>query len=94
MNDEKEFVDGMIVKKPKEQAPDFIKAGISFKLDEFAAWVGQWKKNNPGKEWLNIEVKESKGGKYYAEVDNWEPKQTNGSAPPDSYQPPVEDVPF
>jgi hypothetical protein len=97
MNTEKQFVDGLIAKKPKEQAPDFIKAGLSFKIDEFAVWVGQWKKANPGKEWLNIELKESKSGKYYAEVDTWEPnKDMNGSAPPagDSYMPPVEDIPF
>jgi len=51
---EKKFVDGLIVKKPHENAPDFVKARLSLKLDEFAGWVGQWKKENAGEEWINI----------------------------------------
>ena len=94
---EKKFVDGLIVKKPHDNAPDFVKARLSLKLDEFASWVGQWKKENAGEEWINIELKESKQGKLYAELDSWKPdtSRSNGSASSgNSYIPPQEDVPF
>ena len=32
MNEEKDFVDGMIVKRPHENRPAFVKATISIKL--------------------------------------------------------------
>lgn len=40
MNTEKDFVSGMIIKKPHENAPDWVKAKMSIKLDEFKAWIG------------------------------------------------------
>ena len=47
MSEEKDFVDGMIVKRPHENAPDFIKANISIKLDDFKGWIGQFVKAIP-----------------------------------------------
>lgn len=72
---DKEFVDGMIVKKPRDNAPDFIKANISLKLAEFKPWITKIEGKNAGKEWINIQVLESKNGKWYAELDTWEPKK-------------------
>jgi len=66
------FIKGMIVKKPSEKAPDFIKANISFKVDEIVQFLQEHAKNG----WVNVQVKESKGGKYYAQVDTWERKTT------------------
>ena len=40
MSEEKQFADGLIAKHPGENAPDFVKAKLSFKLDEFKQWVG------------------------------------------------------
>ncbi len=61
-----EFVNGLIVKAPREGAPDFVKASISLKREELIAWLG----SKEG-DWINIDVKESKAGKWYASVDNW-----------------------
>ena len=63
----KEFINGMIAKKPSDKAPDFIKAKLSFKVEEFKAYLDE--NSNDG--WVNIEVKESKKGSYYAELDSW-----------------------
>ena len=68
MSDEKEFVDGLIVKAPHENDPDFVKCNISIKRKDLGNWLR-------GKEddWINIQVKESTKGKWYAEVDHWKP---------------------
>lgn len=71
---EKDFVKGMIIKKPHENAPDWVKANMSIKLDEFKAWVGSAEKADPSAEWINIDIKQSQGGKLYAERNPWKPE--------------------
>ena len=63
---EKNFVDGLIVKR-NEKAPSFIIAQLSFKVGDFTHYCGNNSKNG----WLNVDVKLSKGGKYYAELNTW-----------------------
>ena len=87
MSEEKQFVDGLIAKNPGDNTPSFVKAKLSFKLDEFKEWVGNCVKAEPGIEWLNVEVKESKNGKWYAERVTWKPA---GDAAPA----PKEDIPW
>lgn len=65
---DKVFVDGLIAKKPSETAPEWVKCNISIKREELAAWLA----GKPD-EWINVQVCESKGGKWYAEVDTWKP---------------------
>ena len=67
-----EFVNGLIIKAPSEKAPDFVKASISIKVEELGMWLREKHKN--GEEWVNIDVKESKGGKWYAAVSTFKPK--------------------
>lgn len=70
MADEIEFVDGLIVKAPHKKAPDFVKMSISIKVADLGAWLREQYK--AGKtEWINIDVKESKGGKWYAAVNTY-----------------------
>ena len=73
MSEEKNFVDGLLVKLPDENAPDFVKLKLSIKLDEFGPWVSAQKANDPKIEWLNIEIKEGRSGKWYAERNMWKP---------------------
>ena len=87
MNEEKHFVDGLIVKSPSN-APDFVKAKLSFKLDDFKRWVGECVQSDPSIEWINVEVKEARNGKWYAERAMWKPN-TEASAPS-----PKEDIPW
>lgn len=72
MADEIEFVNGLIVKAPHENAPDFVKAAISIKREELIGWLSE----RDG-DWINIDVKESKGGKWYAAVNTFKPKREN-----------------
>ena len=36
---EKQFVDGLIVKAPRENAPDFVKCTISIKRKDLGNWL-------------------------------------------------------
>ena len=76
MSNEKEFVDGLIVKKPHDKAPDFVKMSISINRKNLGNWL-----RSKQEDWINIVVKESKGGKFYAEVDNWKPEQKPAQQP-------------
>ena len=71
---DKNFVDGMLVKLPDNNAPDFVKLKLSFKLDEFGAWVSSQKKQDADLEWINIEIKEGRSGKWYAERNMYKPE--------------------
>jgi hypothetical protein len=66
-----DFVDGLIAKKPGDNAPDFIKANVSIKRKELIDWLG-----SRDDDWVNVQIKESKGGKWYAQVDDWKPDES------------------
>lgn len=74
-----EFVDGLIVKAPHEKAPSFVKASISIKVEDLGKWLRA--KYKEGNEWINLDVKESKGGKWYAAVSTFKPKDRDEKAP-------------
>lgn len=63
---EKIFTNGMSVKAPHQNAPDFVKANVSFKASEFIKFLEQYQ-NAEG--WVNVDIKESKGGKWYSELN-------------------------
>ena len=65
---EKEFVNGLIVKAPHENAPDFVKCKISIKRKDLGNWLRE-----KSEDWINVDVKVSQEGKWYAEVDTWKP---------------------
>jgi len=79
---EKIFVDGMMFKKPRDGAPDFVKGTISVKAVEFTEFLKKYETNG----WVNLDLKKSKEGKLYLELNTWKPeKPTNsdGSQTPD-----------
>jgi|TARA_R110002074_G_scaffold250691_5_gene422324 hypothetical protein len=82
--DEKIFADGFLFKR-KENAPDFVIGSQSIKVDEAIQFLTDNVKNG----WVNIDIKMSKGGKYYCELDTWEPKPKAKEATA-----PTPDLPF
>lgn len=70
--EEIEFVDGLIVKAPNPKAPDFVKASIAIKVEDLGKWLRA--KYKADDEWVNIDVKEAKSGKWYAAVSTFKPK--------------------
>ena len=95
-----EFVDGLIVKPPHKNAPDFVKASISIKVEDLGMWLRE--KHKAGEQWVNLDVKVAKSGKWYASVFNSKqkekepepkrvpPKEKNGSKFDDM----DDDIPF
>ena len=63
---DKDFGKGIIVKPPHEKAPDFVKCTISIKRVELMEWLA-----GKSDEWVNLDVKEGKTGKWYTEVNTW-----------------------
>jgi hypothetical protein len=74
--DDKVFVEGMMA-KPGPEGEEFrwVKAKLSIKLDEFGSWVAAQKAKDPSIEWLNIEIKEGRSGRWYAERNMWKPSE-------------------
>jgi len=79
---EKIFADGFVFKR-NEKAPDFVVGNISVKVEEAVAFLKQHTKNG----WVNLQVKNSQGGKYYIELDTFEPKAQQQQAPAQQPEP-------
>ena len=74
MSNDANFINGLIVKAPHDNAPEYVKAKLSIKREELIAWL-----QSKDGEWINADIKVSQGGKYYAAVDDWKPNQGGGS---------------
>jgi hypothetical protein len=69
MSEEKNtFPNGMITKKGNV---DFVKAKVSFKVDEFVQWLHDNQKNG----WVNVDILESKQGNVYAKLNDFTPEK-------------------
>jgi hypothetical protein len=77
---EKIFADGFLFKR-NEKAPDFVVGSMSVKVEEATAFL----RNNAKNGWVNLQIKNSQGGKYYVELDTFEPK-TQQQAPATAQQ--------
>lgn len=74
---EVEFVNGLMAKAPRDGAPEFVKASLSIKREELIAWL-----QDRSDEWINVDIKEARSGKYYASVNAWKASGEQTSAPP------------
>ena len=70
---EKVFADGLISKR-NEKAPDFVVVNQSYKVEKFL-------QNHAKNGWVNTQTKVAKSGKYYTELDTFEPKAKQASQP-------------
>ena len=75
MSDDVEFVSGFNFRKREPNTPDWVIAKAGINIESFREWMRDWIEKNPDKEWLNIEIKESKAGKTYIAVDKFEKKE-------------------
>ena len=73
-NNDKVFADGLIVKR-HENAPDSVICKLSIKRAEFEKFMAE--NSNDG--WINLDVKRSRKGKLYAELDQWKPDDRQSS---------------
>lgn len=88
-DNEIEFPKGFIVKKPRDNAPDFVKASISIKREELIEWL-----SSKDGDWINLDVKEAKSGHWYSSVNTFKPRQETkpgANVPAAEYD---DDIPF
>lgn len=64
---EKQFVNGMIVKRG-DNAPEYVLANLSIARGELIEFLAQ----QTG-DWVNVVLKRAKSGRCYAELDTWKP---------------------
>lgn len=92
---ENEFINGLIVKAPNDNAPEYVKAKLSIKREELIAWL-----QTKDSEWVNADIKVSQTGKWYVAVDNWKPngqrQEARKPAKPSNIDVPFDDqdIPF
>lgn len=85
-----QFIDGLVVQAPRDNAPEYVKARLWIKRAELIAWLQSQQGDS-----INADVKVSQGGKWYAAVDTWKPSGNGtprSSAPkPQRQAPPADD---
>ena len=89
---DKKFTDGLIVKRA-ENAPEFVIANLSIKVDEFTKWLTENQSNG----WVNVNLlmgkpKDGKPAKPYGVLDTWKPKEEAPTQAPT--QAVEDDLPF
>lgn len=85
MANEKIFADGLRLERPGPKAPEWVKGKISVFVPKFTEFL---QKHQSEKGWVNFDIKKSKSGVLYVELNTWKPGQTQqqdvnfgGSAP-------------
>jgi hypothetical protein len=83
---DKIFADGFRFERPREGAPEFVKGKLSIKVPEAVAFL-QLHQTNAG--WVNLDLKKSKKGTLYLELNTFSPKKQD-----DEEKIAPEDIPF
>lgn len=60
------FLNGISAKAPRPNAPEFVKGSISIKREELINTL-----SGMDDEWINLDLKESKGGNYYLQINTY-----------------------
>lgn len=68
MSNDTKFIDGLIVKEPHQNAPEYVKAKLSIKREELIKFL-----QGQSGDWINADIKVSQNGKWYAAIDDWKP---------------------
>jgi hypothetical protein len=63
------FPKGLFFNLPHNNAPDFVKGAVNIKRDSFIEWL------KTQDETVNIDLKISREGKAYAQVNEWKPEK-------------------
>jgi len=85
MESNKTFAEGINFKR-NDNAPDFVVGKLTIKADAAIQFIEKFSKDN----WMNLDIKKAKSGKYYIELDTYQ--ATNQSKP--KVEVPETDLPF
>ena len=67
---DKTFADGFLFSK-NPQAPEFVVGKLSLVVDDAVKFL---REHTDSKGWVNLDIKQSKAGKYYLELNTWKPE--------------------
>lgn len=74
MNEEKKivFADGITFTKKRDGAPEFVKGGVSVRVEQFYTWAKEHVNQNG---FVNLDLLKSKEkGTLYFRLNDWKPK--------------------
>ncbi len=103
MAEEKIFADGFVFKRQEQntaliplaptESNHFVLGRLSVKTEDAVAWLKEHS-NKDG--WVSINIKKSKGGNFYCDLDTWEPDKSvvNTKKEPAVKDLPADDLPF
>ncbi len=72
------FPEGLWFNLPNERAPSFVKGSVSVEVEKFARWAD---KHADARGRVRINLKVSKGGRSYAELDTYKPAEKEAPRP-------------
>ena len=73
MSNIKNFPEGLRFSSPSEKAPEWVKGQISVNVAKFLPWA---EANQDERGWINLDLKVSKNGNYYLELNEWRKDKT------------------
>lgn len=65
---DKKFIDGLLVKPPRDRAPQYVVGHLSIKRADLIRYL-----DGQDGEWINADIKIAQSGNWYAQVDDWKP---------------------
>lgn len=68
-----DFIKGITIKPPHQNAPSFVKGKVSFKVEDVIAAL---RENQNSSGYVNADLKESKDGKLYLQLDTYQKDQS------------------
>ncbi len=68
---EKQFPEGIRVSR-HEKSPEWKVCELGIHVEQFYAWA---KKHEKVSGYVNVDIKRSKGGKLYADLNDWTPEK-------------------
>lgn len=93
MAEKENLIEGIRFFQPNEKAPDFVKASVVVTPNDLIAWLKSkeaHKSQYKGKTQFRFQLKESKEGNFYMELDTWKPGAKKPQAAKNDYS----DLPF
>lgn len=73
------FADGLMWKDKHPNAPEFVKGSLSINVESFYQWA---KQHVNEKGWVSLDMKESKKGGIYYQLNTFVPKKPEGIEQP------------
>ena len=78
------FIDGIRVYKPRDNAPEFVKANCAIKANELLDFLD---KHVGSDGILRFDILEGRSGNYYTKLNTFKPKSNNQSSGQDEESP-------